>query len=213
MIRDTSLKVLLAGKNEIAVFGLRALLARLDKKNISVICNSTDEGYDTWQPSLKKLATEHEVTIMSLDECYEIENLVFISLEFDKIISPEKFATIHLYNIHFSALPAYKGMYTSALPLLNGDTESGVTLHKIDKGIDTGDIIDQIIFKIDKDENARDLYGKYLFHAKDLLESNVDRILKCKLEIENLISFSIISVSFFKIVESFNNIFFIEIWP
>ena len=39
-------------------------------------------------------------------------------------------------------------MFTSALPLINGEKETGVTLHKIDAGIDTGDIIDQIKFQI-----------------------------------------------------------------
>ena len=39
-------------------------------------------------------------------------------------------------------------MYTSCLPILFNEKESGVTLHKIDRGIDTGDIIDQITFPI-----------------------------------------------------------------
>ena len=59
---------------------------------------------------------------------------------------PKNFLNARLYNIHFSYLPAYKGMFTSALPIKNGEVDSGVTLHKIESGIDTGDIIDQIKF-------------------------------------------------------------------
>ena len=74
---------------------------------------------------------------------------MFISLEYHRLIDPLKFVTSKLYNPHFSLLPAYKGMYTSALPLLNDEKDAGVTLHHIDSGIDTGDIIDQIIFPIE----------------------------------------------------------------
>lgn len=58
---------------------------------------------------------------ITLEQAYEIENLIFISCEFDQLIKPEKFNSPFLYNIHFSLLPAYKGMYTSALPLYNGE--------------------------------------------------------------------------------------------
>ena len=61
-------------------------------------------------------------------------------------------------------------MYTSALPIINNELETGVTLHKIDSGIDTGDIIDQIKFKIENNFTARDLYFKYLFYSKELLK-------------------------------------------
>ena len=39
-------------------------------------------------------------------------------------------------------------MYTSIWPIINGENYCGVTLHEIDSGIDTGDIIDQIKVKI-----------------------------------------------------------------
>ena len=42
-------------------------------------------------------------------------------------------------------------MYTSYWPIKNGEKKSGVTLHKIDSGIDTGDIISQLSFDIDED--------------------------------------------------------------
>ena len=61
-------------------------------------------------------------------------------------------------------------MFTSSLPLLYGDEYSGVTLHKIDDGIDTGDIIDQIKFNISSIDSARDLYFKYLENGLILLK-------------------------------------------
>ena len=178
MKKHKNLNFCLAGKNEIAIFGLKLILEKIEKKNIRVLCNSTDLGYDTWQPSLLKFARDHRLKIITLDECYKQKNLIFLSLEFDKIINPKKFDNAKLYNIHFSKLPYYRGMFTSTLPLLNNEKESGVTLHKIDFGIDTGDIIDQIKFKIPSEATARDLYFLYLDYSKKLLSRNLDYLIK-----------------------------------
>ena len=178
MTQNKDMKICLAGKNEIAIYGLKLLLELIDKNNIYVLPNSNDTGIDTWQPSLLKAARDNKLQIVSLEECYTLQNIIFLSLEFDKIIIPQKFSKARLYNIHFSNLPSYKGMFTSSLPLINGETESGVTLHEIDSGIDTGDIIDQIIFKISHVDTARDLYFLYLKYSKKLLKNNLKKILK-----------------------------------
>jgi len=48
----------------------------------------------------------------------------------------------------------------------------------IDKGIDTGDIIDQISFAIDKEDTARDLHFKYLKYGSMLVKANFKNILE-----------------------------------
>ncbi len=175
-VRD-QLTICIAGKNDIAVNGLKLLAAKICKDNICFLPNPTDDGLDSWQPSLKKAGRELGIREVKLEELYEIKNLIFLSLEFSEIIKTEKFSTKKLFNIHFSLLPKYKGMFTSALPLLYGDDYSGVTLHKIDDGIDTGEIIDQIKFNIDTNDTARDLYFKYLENSFLLLEKNIDDLI------------------------------------
>lgn len=172
-------KLCIAGKNDIAVNALHYLVesGMMNKENILVIPNGTDSGIDEWQKSLKKAAETLGVRISSLEEVYSIENLIFLSLEFDKIVKIEKFKSQNLFNIHFSKLPKYKGMYTSIMPILNGETTSGVTLHKIDNGIDTGEIIAQKEFELDKNDTARDLYFKYLKNAFELFKENISNII------------------------------------
>lgn len=173
--------VCIAGKNEIAVYGLHLLMKYVNKDKILVVYNIKDDpepGFNTWQPSLLKAAKENNIRIISIEEFYSLDNIIFLSLEFYKIITPEKFSNSELFNIHFSKLPSYKGMYTSALPILNNESQAGVTLHEIDSGIDTGDIVDQITFPIEKEDSVRDLYFKYLENSKKLLEKNISSILK-----------------------------------
>jgi methionyl-tRNA formyltransferase len=122
---------------------------------------------------LLKAASDNGISIISLDECYELSGQIFLSLEYHRLIDPTKFLDAELFNVHFSKLPAYRGMFTSAIPIINAELESGVTLHKIDSGIDTGDIIDQLSFPIDSEDTAKTLYFKYLRYSKKLLDRNI----------------------------------------
>ncbi len=170
--------IIIAGKNEIACNMLKYVINYYNKHKIMVIVNKTEDGIDGWQPSLKKLALSNNIPIISLVEAYDIIDCIFLSCEFDTIIKPNLFNTEKLYNIHFSKLPEYKGMYTSCLPILHNKKETGVTLHKIDKGIDTGDIIDQFVFPILSTDTALDLYLKFNKNGFDLIKKNFESLIE-----------------------------------
>jgi methionyl-tRNA formyltransferase len=172
----TSPRICLAGKNQIAVDALLHMIERGWKERLLVCPNRTDDGISCWQPSLLHFARELGIEVVTLDTLQEMDNLIFLSLEFDQIVRPAAFKSDRLYNIHFSALPAYKGMYTSALPILHGAQLSGVTLHEIDPGIDTGPIIDQAIFGLPETWTARDLYFKYIEQGLDLFCRQLDSL-------------------------------------
>lgn len=175
---DKKLNVCVAGKNNIAVEVLEYLIKNNnDRYNLCVICNEKRSEIKRFQKSLAFLAESNNIPVVLLNDVYEYEDLIFLSMEFDKIIKPDRFKDARLFNIHFSLLPAYKGLYTSAVPILNGEKYSGVTFHRIDAGIDTGDIIAQRKFEIDKTDTCRDLYQKYLFNSIDLVKSCLEDIL------------------------------------
>ncbi|MFD3275480.1 formyltransferase family protein [Aquirufa echingensis] len=169
--------ICIAGKNSIAIHILDYVLNKYSNCRIIACINRTDNFKNNWQLSFAKHCKDKSIEIVKLENIYEIENLYFISLEFDKLIDVKKFKTKNLFNIHFSYLPAYKGMFTSALPILHNMQETGVTLHLIDNGIDTGDIIAQKSFSINKDFNCRDLYVEYLSQGKNLVIENIDNLL------------------------------------
>lgn len=172
------IKLCIAGKNNIAVNALHYVLKNHFSPNeVAVITNQNDTGLHTWQKSLKNVAKKLHVKEMTLSESYGIKDLIFISLEFDKLIKIESFSTKKLFNIHFSNLPKYKGVFTSIFPILNGENIAGVSLHKIDSGIDTGEIIAQNLFKIDINDTARDLYFKYLESSYELFKQNIRNII------------------------------------
>lgn len=176
------MKICIAGKNNIAVDALEYLagMEGIDCSDLMIIPNECVLEYDTWQKSLIKAALKHNIPIVTLEDLYNIEDLIFISLQYEKIIKPQKFLSKKLYNMHFAPLPKYKGMYTSILPLINGETSSGVTIHEIDEGIDTGSIISQKLFPIDLQDTERDLYFKYLEYGAMLFRETIPLLLTGK---------------------------------
>jgi methionyl-tRNA formyltransferase len=171
------MKICIAGKNNIAVDICSFLLKEYNKEEICVLINKTDEGKNTFQRSLRLFAEQEDIKIMTLEDLYDINGLIFISLEYDRIIDPDKFNSKKLFNIHFSLLPSYKGVYTSALPILNSENYTGVTLHEIDKGIDTGDIISQRKININRSDSAKDLYLKFIYHGTRLCIDNLESLI------------------------------------
>ena len=81
------MRVCIAGKYEIAVRGLEYALAHLGTDRVLACLNGNDDGVSRWQPSLRRFANEWGVQVVSLTDLYEHDDLVFISLEFDRIDS------------------------------------------------------------------------------------------------------------------------------
>ncbi len=154
--------ICVGGKNEVAVDCLEHLLRiGVPCDQLCVTGNRDDTGKNTWQPSLLFAARKRGVRVVTLESLYDEKTLWFFSLEFDRLIRPERFASRRLYNMHFSMLPAYRGVSTSVWPILNGEKRSGVTFHEIDAGIDSGPVLIQEAFDIGPDWTARDLYFAY----------------------------------------------------
>lgn len=171
--------VCVAGKNDVAVDVLLHLHAMNSADfELVVSCNRNEDGQNGWQKSLRFFAERLGIKEVSLQELYEIPDLVFLSLEYDRIIRPHLFATKQLYNIHFSALPKYKGVYTSAMPILNDEHEGGVTFHRIASGIDTGEIIAQKLFPLEESDTSRDLYLKCIKYGTELVISQLPDVLE-----------------------------------
>lgn len=174
------MNICIAGKNNIAINVCQYIIDKYSDANIYIIPNKNDKGINGFQRSFLKYAKDKALTICELNNVYQIEDLIFLSLEFDRIIKPYLFRSKKLFNVHFSLLPSYKGMYTSALPILFGEKYTGVTFHCIDNGIDTGDIIDQERIIIDNDETCKSLYFKYIKYGSDLVIRNIESIINDK---------------------------------
>lgn len=63
-------------------------------------------------------------------------------------------------NLHVSLLPKYRGAAPIQWSVLNGDTQTGVTIMQLDEGLDTGDILKVEPIEIDPEETSGELFEK-----------------------------------------------------
>jgi methionyl-tRNA formyltransferase len=69
-------------------------------------------------------------------------------------------APMGFVNVHASLLPKYRGAAPIQWAILNGDTETGVTIMRIDEGLDTGDILSSCVTPILDTDDARTLHDR-----------------------------------------------------
>ncbi len=82
-----------------------------------------------------------------------------------------------IINIHPSILPAFKGKDAIKMALDYGVKYTGVSIHWVDSGMDTGKIIDQEVVKIDENENYETLAKKIHKVEHKLYPEVINRIL------------------------------------
>lgn len=63
-------------------------------------------------------------------------------------------------NIHYSLLPAWRGAAPVQHSILSGDSDTGVSIFKLDEGMDTGPLLSVIPTQIEPGENAGELLGR-----------------------------------------------------
>ena len=137
-------------------------------------------GKKTAPPPVKEKALELDIPVwqpenMRGDDTYhKLKDLApdyFVVVAFGHILRqnvldiPKKGAI----NVHGSILPKYRGSAPIQHAVLNGDKETGVTTMFMDKGMDTGDILEVAAVPILEIDTAADMYRKLAPLGAELL--------------------------------------------
>ena len=104
-----------------------------------------------------------------IDDIYEKKPDLILSCIFDQIISEEVFS-IPKYgtmNIHPGLLPDYRGPFPSIFAAINNENNLGVTVHYVDRTLDTGNIIDRRSIPFKKNKSI-------LYHDVQLMKLGID---------------------------------------
>lgn len=104
---------------------------------------------------------------------------VMVVVAFGQII-PQEVLDIPKYgclNVHGSLLPAYRGAAPIQWAVLNGEKESGVTIMRMDAGLDTGDMITKVTVPLDKNETSGSLFDKLSKAGAGLLVDTLPAVL------------------------------------
>lgn len=85
------------------------------------------------------------------------------------------------FNIHTSILPKYRGAAPIQYALLNGDEETGVSIQKMVKKMDAGDLVHFHTVSIAPDENGSQLYTRLKYQAALAMNDFIIKLLNNKL--------------------------------
>lgn len=97
----------------------------------------------------------------------------------EKILQIPEFGSI---NIHYSLLPKYRGASPVETAILNGETETGVTIQQMEFEMDAGGILAQEKITIEGDEKAIDLRKRLIKIGGELLVKNLPEITRGKIK-------------------------------
>lgn len=87
-------------------------------------------------------------------------------------------------NVHASLLPKYRGAAPIQYALMNGESETGITIMYMDEGLDTGDMIAKRSLAITEEDDAGSLFAKLSEIGADLLLETLPSLVKGKVAAE-----------------------------
>ena len=124
-------------------------------------------GQKLQSPKVKQIGEKFKIPVLQPQKMSEIvdfvktfENPVGVLVSFGRIIPQEiiDLFTPAIVNVHPSLLPKYRGPSPIESAILNGDSKTGVSIMKLSKEMDTGDVYSQEEIKLSKTATASELY-------------------------------------------------------
>lgn len=183
----TAKRIVFFGTPEFAVPTLQALI---DDERFDVVAIVTQPDKPVGRkkeltaPPVKECAIEHDVPVLQprslkqtklagqefLSQLKELQVDCAVLIAYGKIV-PQDILDIPQHgfvNLHLSLLPQYRGASPLQQALLDGVSETGVTLMKMDAGMDTGGIIAAEKLTIDPRETSASLHERIGILAADV---------------------------------------------
>ena len=159
-------------------------LQALQRAGYDIACIFThldDPNENCWFASVKTWAVEQNIPVFCpsnpneprwLEQIHLVKPEIIFSFYYRQMIQEAilRIPTRGAYNLHGSLLPAYRGRCPVNWVLINGEKETGVTLHHMVRKADAGDIVGQKRVAIDPLETASSLYAKLCDASEELLD-------------------------------------------
>lgn len=183
------MKVVYMGTPDFAVDTLEAIVQA--GHEVALVVTQPDKakgrGKKVQFTPVKEKALEHNLMVSQPEKVREeafIEELerinpdVIVVVAFGQIL-PERILNIPRFgciNVHASLLPAYRGAAPIQWAVIDGLAESGVTTMYMEKGLDTGDIIEQSCVTLTEDETGGSLFDRLAKEGACLLISTLEKL-------------------------------------
>jgi len=174
-------RIVFMGSPEFSVPSLQALFAHY---NIAGVVTQPDRpagrGQTLTPPPVKVLAQQLGLPIIqplklrlpeAMQQLGDWKPDLIVVTAFGQILRQEvlELPTFGCVNVHASLLPRWRGAAPINAAILHGDQQTGVTIMRMDAGVDTGPLINQRPTAIEPGETALSLSGRLAALGADLL--------------------------------------------
>jgi methionyl-tRNA formyltransferase len=178
-------RIVVFAYNEVGYVCLEELLRR--KADVTAVFTYDDDpDEEVWFRSVRELAAREGIACFTpprldgewTERIAALRPELILSFYYRSLLGPEILALPQLgaFNIHGSLLPRYRGRACINWAVLNGESETGATLHEMVARADAGRIVDREAVAIGPDETAHDVFLKVAEAARTLVARNLDAL-------------------------------------
>lgn len=185
------MKVIFMGTPEFSVGTLEALADAGHEIVLAVTQpdKPRGRGKEMQYPPVKEAALKRGIPVFQpmkvrepecMEELARYQADVMVVVAFGQIL-PAKILQMAPYgciNVHASLLPKYRGAAPIQWAVMNGDEVSGVTIMKMDEGLDTGDMLTKVEVPLAADETGGSLFDKLAAAGAKLLVETLPKLEK-----------------------------------
>jgi UDP-4-amino-4-deoxy-L-arabinose formyltransferase/UDP-glucuronic acid dehydrogenase (UDP-4-keto-hexauronic acid decarboxylating) len=180
------MKAVVLAYHKIGCAGIDALL-RHGYEILAVFTHKDDPAENIWFDSVAELAASRSIPVFAPEDINHplwvrrIKDMapdILFSFYYRKLVKPAilEIPPAGCLNLHGSFLPKYRGRCPVNWVLLNGETQTGVTLHHMTAEPDAGDIVAQKPVAISDDDTARTLLEKLGAATSGMLDEVLPQI-------------------------------------
>ncbi len=190
------LRIIFMGTPELAGVSLQALLHGSDFQVIAVVTQPDQpkgRGLRLQPSPVKEIALRENLPVLQparardeqfIQELRALQPDLIAVAAYGQIL-PQSILDLPRFgclNVHTSLLPKYRGASPIQRAVLNGDAESGVTIMKMDAGMDTGDMLAQEKTPILPEDNAQTLHDRLAQIGASLLVKTISEYVAGKIQ-------------------------------
>ncbi len=182
-------RIVFMGSPDFAVPSLEALAGRYPVVGVVTQPDRpAGRGGTLKPPAVKEAALRLGIPVIQPEKLRQPEAMeqlrawqpdVIVVAAFGQILRPAvlELPPFGCVNVHGSLLPRWRGAAPIQAAILAGDAETGITIMKMDAGVDTGPILSQRAIPIAPDETGGSLFAKMAALGADLLLETLPRYL------------------------------------
>ena len=177
------MRIVFMGTPDFAVDSLAALVESSDHEIVAVITQPDrpkGRGQKVLMTPVKEYALEKNLVVLQPAKIRTpefIEELKVLAPELIVVVAfgqflPKEILELPKYgciNVHASLLPKYRGAAPIHYAVMNGEKESGVTIMRMDKGMDTGAMLAKVATYIGEDMTMGELHNELKVAGAHLL--------------------------------------------